>query len=78
MHAMLEGDDLNDAIQRPRLHHQLIPMEVEYESDFDPVSIMQIYEGRSIYSRYRHVKVHKSFRSINIICFSTDTIFYRR
>lgn len=43
MHSILEGIDLNEAIQRPRLHHQLVPMEVEYESDFDPVSIMPLY-----------------------------------
>ncbi|OWR41202.1 glutathione hydrolase 1 proenzyme-like isoform X1 [Danaus plexippus] len=34
MHSILEGDELSDIIPRPRLHHQLMPMEVEYESDF--------------------------------------------
>ncbi|XP_046966038.1 glutathione hydrolase 1 proenzyme-like [Vanessa cardui] len=36
MHTILEGDELPVVIQRPRLHHQLVPMEVEHEADFNP------------------------------------------
>ncbi|CAH0715631.1 unnamed protein product, partial [Brenthis ino] len=36
MHTILEGGGLHEVIQRPRLHHQLLPMEIEHESDFDP------------------------------------------
>ncbi|XP_059051500.1 glutathione hydrolase 1 proenzyme-like [Achroia grisella] len=32
--AIIEGNDIPDTVQRPRLHHQLIPMEVEHEADF--------------------------------------------
>ncbi|XP_068633296.1 glutathione hydrolase 1 proenzyme-like [Battus philenor] len=35
MHSILEGSELPEIMQQPRLHHQLIPMEVEYEADFD-------------------------------------------
>ncbi|KAH9644806.1 hypothetical protein HF086_007894 [Spodoptera exigua] len=38
-HTILEGNELPDAIQRPRLHHQLLPMEVQHEADFNPVII---------------------------------------
>ncbi|XP_026492336.1 glutathione hydrolase 1 proenzyme-like [Vanessa tameamea] len=36
MHTILDGDELPVVIQRPRLHHQLVPMEVEHEADFNP------------------------------------------
>ncbi|XP_045448035.1 glutathione hydrolase 1 proenzyme-like [Melitaea cinxia] len=35
MHTMLEGEEFPVVIQQPRLHHQLVPMEVEHEADFD-------------------------------------------
>ncbi|XP_013186877.1 glutathione hydrolase 1 proenzyme [Amyelois transitella] len=44
-HIFLEGGNLVDTIQRRRLHHQLIPMEVEYEHDFDQ-SIIQSLQAR--------------------------------
>lgn len=36
--TVLEGHDLPTSMNRPRLHHQLLPMEVQHESDFDSVS----------------------------------------
>ncbi|XP_045773048.1 glutathione hydrolase 1 proenzyme-like isoform X2 [Maniola jurtina] len=36
MHTLVEGGELSDVIQSSRLHHQLIPMEVEHEAGFDP------------------------------------------
>ncbi|XP_050682110.1 glutathione hydrolase 1 proenzyme-like isoform X1 [Leptidea sinapis] len=35
MHRIVEGDEFPDIMQKPRLHHQLIPMEVEYEEAFN-------------------------------------------
>ncbi|CAH2108751.1 unnamed protein product [Euphydryas editha] len=35
MHTILEGDELPVVIQQPRLHHQLVPMEVQHEEDFN-------------------------------------------
>lgn len=37
MNTILEGSDFAESVMRPRLHHQLMPMEIEYEEDFDPV-----------------------------------------
>ncbi|XP_075977808.1 glutathione hydrolase 1 proenzyme-like isoform X2 [Anticarsia gemmatalis] len=34
-HTILEGAVLQDIVQQPRLHHQLLPMEVQHEADFD-------------------------------------------
>ncbi|XP_013143929.1 PREDICTED: gamma-glutamyltranspeptidase 1-like [Papilio polytes] len=39
MHTILEGAELPEVMQRPRLHHQLVPMEIEYEADFDAGTI---------------------------------------
>ncbi|CAK1556347.1 unnamed protein product [Leptosia nina] len=36
MHTLLENSELPEVLQRPRLHHQLMPMEVEYEDSFSP------------------------------------------
>ncbi|XP_050350816.1 glutathione hydrolase 1 proenzyme-like [Nymphalis io] len=36
MHTILERNELPVVIQRPRLHHQLVPMEIEHEADFNP------------------------------------------
>ncbi|CAG4965096.1 unnamed protein product [Parnassius apollo] len=44
MHTILEGSDLPDVMLRPRLHHQLLPMEVEYEADFDATVIEYLQE----------------------------------
>ncbi|PZC79479.1 glutathione hydrolase 1 proenzyme isoform X1 [Helicoverpa armigera] len=41
-HTILEGSDLPDAVQRPRLHHQLLPMEVQHEADFNPAIIASL------------------------------------
>lgn len=41
MHTILEGAELPEVMQRPRLHHQLVPMEIEYEADFDAVNCLQ-------------------------------------
>ncbi|CAB3221838.1 unnamed protein product [Arctia plantaginis] len=41
-HTILEGQDILDTIQRPRLHHQLLPMEVQHEADFDPSIIASL------------------------------------
>ncbi|KOB73123.1 Gamma-glutamyl transpeptidase [Operophtera brumata] len=38
--VILEGQSLPDSMSRPRLHHQLLPMEVQYEEDFDAVTIL--------------------------------------
>ncbi|XP_034832125.1 glutathione hydrolase 1 proenzyme-like [Maniola hyperantus] len=35
MHTLVEGGELSDVIQSSRLHHQLVPMEVEHETGFD-------------------------------------------
>ncbi|XP_073956860.1 glutathione hydrolase 1 proenzyme-like isoform X2 [Choristoneura fumiferana] len=35
MNTILEGSSLPDVMHRPRVHHQLMPMELEYESDFN-------------------------------------------
>ncbi|KAJ8722020.1 hypothetical protein PYW08_004422 [Mythimna loreyi] len=43
-HTILEGSDLPDAVQRPRLHHQLLPMEVQHEADFNPAIIASLRE----------------------------------
>lgn len=37
MNTVMEGSELAEVMQRPRLHHQLVPMEIEYEEDFNPV-----------------------------------------
>ncbi|XP_028043102.1 glutathione hydrolase 1 proenzyme-like isoform X1 [Bombyx mandarina] len=34
-HIIVEGHDLPDVIRRPRLHHQLLPMEIQHEANFD-------------------------------------------
>ncbi|KAG7308880.1 hypothetical protein JYU34_006141 [Plutella xylostella] len=41
-HVMVEKQDFPDVVQRPRLHHQLIPMRVDYEEDFDPKTISSL------------------------------------
>ncbi|XP_053609704.1 glutathione hydrolase 1 proenzyme-like [Plodia interpunctella] len=41
----LEGGRLPETIRRPRVHHQLVPMEVEYEHDFDQ-SIIESLRNR--------------------------------
>nr|QLC28917.1 gamma-glutamyltranspeptidase [Spodoptera frugiperda] len=41
-HTILEGSELPDAIQRPRLHHQLLPMEVQHEADFNQAIIQSL------------------------------------
>ncbi|CAH2222103.1 jg25740 [Pararge aegeria aegeria] len=45
MHTLLEGDELHDVIQRPRLHHQLVPMEIEHETNFNP-SVIEFLQAR--------------------------------
>ncbi|XP_038209793.1 glutathione hydrolase 1 proenzyme-like isoform X2 [Zerene cesonia] len=42
MHTLIEGKYLPAVMQSPRLHHQLIPMEVEYEEAFDPEVIASL------------------------------------
>ncbi|KAI5644323.1 gamma-glutamyltranspeptidase domain-containing protein [Phthorimaea operculella] len=42
MHTLLEGGVLPEVVQRPRLHHQLMPMEIEYEADFDSAVIKSL------------------------------------
>lgn len=37
MNTILEGSSLPDVMHRPRVHHQLMPMELEYETDFNMV-----------------------------------------
>lgn len=44
-HVINEGGSFKHAVMRPRLHHQLIPMEVEYEADFD-ASIISALRAR--------------------------------
>lgn len=43
-HTILEGNELHDTMDRPRLHHQLLPMEVEHEADFDASVITSLQE----------------------------------
>ncbi|KAM3965264.1 glutathione hydrolase 1 proenzyme [Aphomia sociella] len=43
--TILEGHDISESVQRPRLHHQLIPMEVEHEADFSQ-SVISFLRGR--------------------------------
>ncbi|XP_045497972.1 glutathione hydrolase 1 proenzyme-like [Colias croceus] len=42
IHTLLEGKDLPSVMQQPRLHHQLIPMKVEYEEAFNPEVIASL------------------------------------
>ncbi|CAF4934931.1 unnamed protein product [Pieris macdunnoughi] len=42
MHTLLEDSELPEVMKRPRLHHQLIPMEIEYEEKFDPAVISSL------------------------------------
>ncbi|XP_049873371.1 glutathione hydrolase 1 proenzyme-like [Pectinophora gossypiella] len=42
MHAIMEGGELPEVVNRPRLHHQLMPMEIEYEADFNPEIIASL------------------------------------
>lgn len=42
MHTILEGGGLDEVIQRPRLHHQLLPMEIEHEAEFNPVNVLHV------------------------------------
>ncbi|CAH2048572.1 unnamed protein product, partial [Iphiclides podalirius] len=45
IHTMIEGGDLPEVMRRPRLHHQLVPMEVEHEADFD-ASVIESLQAR--------------------------------
>ena len=40
MHALWFGMQANEATDSYRLHHQLVPNEINYEPDFNPVSLM--------------------------------------
>ncbi|CAH0398398.1 unnamed protein product [Chilo suppressalis] len=40
--VILESGDLRHAMDRPRLHHQLIPMEIEYEHNFDEAVVTSL------------------------------------
>ncbi|XP_052747676.1 glutathione hydrolase 1 proenzyme-like isoform X2 [Galleria mellonella] len=42
--TILEGRDLPETMQRPRLHHQLMPMEIEHEYDFSQSIIRSLQE----------------------------------
>ncbi|XP_045516489.1 glutathione hydrolase 1 proenzyme-like isoform X1 [Pieris brassicae] len=42
MHTLLEDSELPEVMNRPRLHHQLIPMEIEYEENFNPAVISSL------------------------------------
>ncbi|CAH0751386.1 unnamed protein product [Diatraea saccharalis] len=39
---IVEGGDLKTALDRPRLHHQLIPMEIQYEHNFNSAVIASL------------------------------------
>ncbi|XP_072949137.1 glutathione hydrolase 1 proenzyme-like [Epargyreus clarus] len=42
VHTIVEGKELPEVMNRPRLHHQLVPMEVEHEADFNPEVIASL------------------------------------